>query len=219
MKKTLLVVLALVLVAALSVGLTLAFLTASDEEVNTFTVGKVDIDLIESQYYPQVDTGKTLADVVTDSETYQSKYLAEKGDKIVPGEWVRKVPYVKNTGANDAYIRINVTLDADLDRHLILMENSTAIKDGIIQRAASFGVVENGNITYSYIYTAPVAAGAMTEVAPVWQFKIKDNLDNEELKLFVGENVSNIITVTADAIQAEGFANANEAFIAFDAQR
>ncbi|MBQ1251520.1 MAG: hypothetical protein IIY02_01250, partial [Firmicutes bacterium] len=175
MKKTLLVVLALVLVAALSVGLTLAFLTDSDKEVNTFTVGKVDIELIESQYYPQVDTGKTLADVVTDSETYQSKYLAEKGDKIVPGEWVRKVPYVRNTGANDAYIRINVTLDADLDRHLILMENTTAINAGTIKHADQFGVTDaNGNITYSYIYTAPVAAGAMTEVAPVWQFKIKD---------------------------------------------
>ena len=48
MKKTLTVLLALVLVIAMSVAGTMAYLTSNDEVVNTFTVGKVAITLDEA---------------------------------------------------------------------------------------------------------------------------------------------------------------------------
>ena len=47
-KKILLVGLMVVLVAAVSVGLTVAFLTSQDQAVNTFTVGDVQITLDEA---------------------------------------------------------------------------------------------------------------------------------------------------------------------------
>lgn len=53
-RNVLTLVLALVLVAALAVGATLAYFTDVDAEKNTFTMGKVDINLDESP-----DDGKT----------------------------------------------------------------------------------------------------------------------------------------------------------------
>ena len=50
-KKILLVGLLVVLVAAVSVGLTVAYLTSTDEATNTFTMGDVKIELIESTYH------------------------------------------------------------------------------------------------------------------------------------------------------------------------
>lgn len=47
MKKILSLVLVMALVAALSIGGTLAYLTSKDEAVNTFTLGNVKIDLTE----------------------------------------------------------------------------------------------------------------------------------------------------------------------------
>ena len=50
-KKIVTTALSAVMVIGATVGGTLAFLTDSDEETNTFTVGDVEIDLIESQYH------------------------------------------------------------------------------------------------------------------------------------------------------------------------
>lgn len=48
MKKLMALCLVVVLAAIAVTGVTMAYFTASDEETNTFTVGNVDIDLIES---------------------------------------------------------------------------------------------------------------------------------------------------------------------------
>ena len=48
-KRVLLIVFAMVLVAALSVGLTLAYLTSQDSVTNTFTVGQVNITMDEAR--------------------------------------------------------------------------------------------------------------------------------------------------------------------------
>lgn len=48
MKRLLTLCMVMVLVAIAVTGVTLAYFTAADEETNTFTVGNVDIDLIES---------------------------------------------------------------------------------------------------------------------------------------------------------------------------
>ena len=48
MKRLLTLCMVMVLAAIAVTGVTLAYFTAADEETNTFTVGNVDIDLIES---------------------------------------------------------------------------------------------------------------------------------------------------------------------------
>ena len=58
MKKKLLAIgLAVAVLAVTIVGMSIAYFTDTDQETNVFTVGNVDIDLIESQYH-RVNAGK-----------------------------------------------------------------------------------------------------------------------------------------------------------------
>ena len=132
MKKKLTAIFLCVALAAIAiVGASLAYFTDTKSATNTFTVGNVKIDLIESRFHRQGNdnsgdtsipdpTGTasgmkylkdgakafTDAEIKADAETYQNDYLAVKGQNMVPGRGVAKCPYVVNTGANDAYIRI-----------------------------------------------------------------------------------------------------------------
>lgn len=131
-KKILALCLVLALSATAIIGGTLAYFTDKDEAVNTFTVGNVKIQLIESTYHregndnsgditipdPQnaasgmeyvADGHKAFTDdeIKTDAAKYQ-EYLAERGKNMVPGVAAAKCPYVINTGVNDAYIRVRV---------------------------------------------------------------------------------------------------------------
>ena len=149
-KSIVLVATALMLMASLIVGGTLAYFTDDDAETNTFTVGNVSIDLIESQLHrvnAGVANGQTSTSplwsnvemegeyevytygeaywdgacytddqIKADAETYQSEYLAEAD--IAPGTGYHKMPYVINTGKNDAYIRIRVIINSELDKLL-----------------------------------------------------------------------------------------------------
>lgn len=77
MKKILTTLLTVVLTATLAIGGTLAYLTDRDSEVNTFTLGNVDIELNE--------------DFV-------------QGSQLLPGLDVNKDVKVKNIGTNNAYV-------------------------------------------------------------------------------------------------------------------
>ena len=132
-KKLTAIFLCVALVAIAVVGASLAYFTDTDEATNTFTVGNVKIDLIESRFHREgndnsgdlsipdptqtangmkyvTDGHKAFTDdeIKTDAETYATEYLAVKGENMVPGRGVAKCPYVVNTGENDAYIRIRV---------------------------------------------------------------------------------------------------------------
>lgn len=99
-KNILLGALALILVAAVSVGGTLALLTASDNVVNTFTVGNVKIDLTEPNY---------------------------KGDnqKLIPGTTIAKDPTVTvKANSEDCYVRVKVTVPDALANYVSLDYNT-----------------------------------------------------------------------------------------------
>lgn len=148
-KKTILVAaIAVMLVAALVVGGTLAYFTDTDSKPNTFTVGNVSIDLIESTYHregndnsgdksipdpTQTASGmKYVADghkAFTDEEIQENakeyaNYIGKKGADMVPGRGVAKCPYVINTGDNDAYIRIRVMVPSAANNDFV------GVKDG-----------------------------------------------------------------------------------------
>ena len=103
MKKTLTMVLALVLVFALGVGGTLAWLSATTTPVvNTFTVGDINIDLNEHEYVPST---KSLA---TDKEPVKTN----KNYKFVPGDTLPKDPYVTVKAGSEAcwlFVKIDET--------------------------------------------------------------------------------------------------------------
>ena len=87
-KKIISLCLVVALGATAVVGGTLAYFTDKDQEVNTFTVGNVDIDLTEPKWE---ETGK-----------------AEAVDAY-PGEALAKDPTVTNKGANPCFVRVAVS--------------------------------------------------------------------------------------------------------------
>lgn len=88
MKKIIAIVLLVALVAAISIGATVAYLTDRDSEVNTFTIGDVEIDLNEE---------------------------FEQGSTLIPGVDIEKKPTITNTGDNDAWVWLTWAIPAALD--------------------------------------------------------------------------------------------------------
>ena len=256
MKKTIAIVALVVLVAVASVLGTLAYLTDTKTATNTFTVGNVSIELLESSLHRenagvangQTSTSELWSDVKMEGTGNTSKYKA--GDtfytdaqieanaqeykcenvKLNPGQSYHKMPYVKNTGVNDAYIRIRVMFPADLDTAILnsSMYTTTAIKSGEFTFAYdSSGTVEREGIKYNvYTFTRvdPLKADEMT-YWNVWGTVHMDaGVTNADLAKLFGEgkpyaNGIFPVRVEADAIQADGFADASAAWTAFDAQK
>lgn len=272
-KKTILVAaIAVMLVAALVVGGTLAYFTDKDNATNTFTVGNVSIDLIESTYHREgndnsgdkdipdptqtasgmqyVTNGHkafTNEEIKADADKY-ADYIGTKGVGMVPGRGVAKCPYVINTGKNAAYIRIRVMVPSAANNDFVGVKDggvitnqwcTTSIESGefidgkgggwtsapYIDRAAytdpETKVVYD---VYTFVRNEPLAADAMTEWN-VWNFigidKTANTADIQKAKdagAIAADGTLHVF-VQADAIQAEGFANATAAFAAFDAQK
>lgn len=272
-KKLVALSMAVLMLAVAVVGGTLAYFTGNDTEVNTFTVGNVSIDLIESQYH-RVNAGKgDVGDVAeplqggylwasnvtlegtpentknfatsgetwsgkyfsddqikADAATYKNGYFAEHNN-MMPGSNVRKNPYVLNTGANDAYIRVRVLIPVSL---FAVIDNgpsywtTTALNEGEVtskavaaynaagSTAAKVPVVERNNIEYyefDFTYTDAVKPGELT-FWNVWgNIAINKNATAADL----AQVESFDVIFEADAIQAAGFADAAAAFQAFDA--
>ena len=253
MKKTIAIVALVVLVAVASVLGTLAYLTDTKTATNTFTVGNVSIELLESSLHRenagvangQTSTSELWSNVEKNGRDNTSKYKA--GDtfytdaqiednakeykcenvKLNPGQSYHKMPYVKNTGANDAYIRIRVMFPADLDTAILnsSMYTSTALNNKEFTLAYdNSGTVEREGIKYNvYTFTRidPLASGELT-YWNVWGTVHMDaDVTNADLAKLFGEgkpyaNGIFPVLVEADAIQADGFANAGEAWEAFD---
>ena len=272
-KKTILVAaIAVMLVAALVVGGTLAYFTDTKTEPNTFTVGNVNIELLESQYHRvnagisseqskvqteplsggylwaanvnmqgttentpnYVTSGETWsgqyfsdAQIKADADNYKNGYFAQHSQNMVPGSNVRKCPYVKNTGANDAYVRVRVLIPVSLFN---VIDNgpsywtTTALNEGQVTSVAvdtyndkgaeAVAKVTRGGIEYyeyDFTYTKALKPGEMT-FWNVWgNIAIDKNATSDQLANVDSFNV----LVEADAIQADGFANAADAFAAF----
>ena len=276
MKKKLLVLSLCVALAAIAIaGASLAYFTDTKSATNTFTVGNVKIDLIESRFHrtgsdnsgdtslpdpttkaagmefiPDNWTIFTDDEIKNDAKTYATEYLAVKGQNMVPGRGVAKCPYVVNTGANDAYIRVRVMVPSAANNDFVAVKDggvitnqwcTTAIKNGEFidgkgggwdnaPAIAKASVTKDG-VTYDvYTFTRiePLKAGKMTEWN-VWNFigidktatsaDIQKAIDAGAIKVTETDGGAKTMTlnvlVEADAIQAEGFADATAAWAAF----
>ena len=256
-KKSILVAaIAVMLVAALVVGGTLAYFTDTDSAKNTFTVGNVKIELLESSLHREnagYANGTTVDDVSPKNvelwsdvdklgtgntskykagDTFytddQIKANAEKytcdNVELNPGEYYHKMPYVVNTGKNDAYIRIRVMIPAALDTAILnsSMYTTTALNNKEFTMAYdNTGTVERDGVMYNvYTFTRidPLAAGEMT-YWNVWGTIHMDATATSEQIAELLPNGTFSVLVEADAIQADGFANADAAWTAFAAQK
>ena len=268
-KKITALCLCVALLAVAVVGASLAYFTDTKSAPNTFTVGNVKIDLIESRFHREgndnsgdtsipdptqtasgmqyVTNGhKAFTDdeIKADAETYATAYLAVKGENMVPGRGVAKCPYVVNTGANDAYIRIRVMVPSAANNDFVDVEDggvitnqwcSTSFISGEFIDEKGYGWnnapaiernVDKGGKqydVYTFTRTEPLKAGAMTEWN-VWNFiGIDKTATSADIQKAIdagaitanGDTMTLNVLVEADAIQSEGFANAAEAWAAF----
>ena len=120
-KSILMAAIAVMLVAALVVGGTLAYFTDTKAATNTFTVGNVKINLIEQQRKLDAAGNKT-----TDLEGFQQGQQlypivgSAQGEKDTLGmptakNYVDKMVTIQNTGTEKAYIRAYFAIPSALD--------------------------------------------------------------------------------------------------------
>ena len=274
MKKKLTVIFLCVALAAIAiVGASLAYFTDTKSATNTFTVGNVKIDLIESQFHREgndnsgdttipdpthkvtaddgmkyVATGHTMFtddEIKKDAETYATNYLAVKGKNMVPGRGVAKCPYVVNTGANDAYIRIRVLVPSKANNDFVAVKDGGVITNQWCSSSFSTGefidkkgggwnnapAIDKASVTkdgvtydvYTFTRVKPLAAGKMTEWN-VWNFiGINKTATSADIQKAIeagaitatDDTMTLNVLVEADAIQSEGFADAAAAWAAF----
>ena len=184
MKKTLTVLLALVLVIAMSVAGTMAYLTSEDSVTNTFTVGKVAITLDETD----VDVyGVKDGETRVDKNTY----------RLIPGHEYVKDPIV-HVGADseDCWLFVKV------ENGLSAIEDSNAKIAGQLTENGWTLVADTTNI---YAYRTTVSAN--TDVPVFASFKLAGTAD-------VADYANAKIVVTAYAVQADSFETAAAALTA-----
>lgn len=113
-KKILVLCLAAVLMVMVVTGATLAYLTDNKEATNTFTVGKVKINLIEQQRGEEgledFEQNKKLLPIVGSAQGEKDEY-----GMPVAKNYVDKMVTIKNTGSEDAYIRFYFAIPSALD--------------------------------------------------------------------------------------------------------
>lgn len=272
MKKKLTAIFLCVALSAIAiVGASLAYFTDTDKAENTFTVGNVKIQLLESQYHRvnagmgnatnakepsmggylwaanvdmqgthentpnYVTSGETWdglyfsdAQIEADAQTYKDGYFKEHSQNMVPGANVRKNPYVKNIGDNDAYIRIRTLIPVSLFKVIDKGPSywtTTAMNEGQVTSKAvdtymsnpeAVKRVERNDVQYyeyDFTFTKAVKPGELT----FWNVWGNIAIDKNATAQDLAKVDSFDVIFEADAIQADGFANATEAFAAFDA--
>lgn len=181
-------------------------------------------------------------EIKADAEKY-ADYIGTKGVGMVPGRGVAKCPYVINTGKNAAYIRIRVMVPSAANKDFVDVSNGGVITNQWCTTSMLSGEFINGKgggwnyapyidkaaytdengvkyDVYTFVRNEPLAAGAMTEWN-VWNFigidKTANTADIQKAidAGAIAKDGTLHVLVQADAIQAEGFANATAAFAAF----
>lgn len=231
-KALLLTLCAVLLVAASALG-TMAYLTSSDTVTNTFTVGKVEIKLDE-----------------TDVTNPTGPRVKANSYKLMPGTTYTKDPTVTvKAGSEESYVRMKVTFNnakeiialctdpeyADevtgvenafpLIRMVNFVKANAAKWDGIIPdnmvetedmlaMPKYFAYDKTADtLTYYFYYKATVSGTNGDVVLPVLfdSIKVPEHVTGEQLKAL--NNFQ--ITVIAEAIQAGSFADAADAWSHF----
>lgn len=233
--KALLLTLCAVLLVAASVLGTMAYLTSTDTVTNTFTVGKVEIKLDE-----------------TDVTNPTGPRVKANSYKLMPGTTYTKDPTVTVLNGSEAsYVRMKVTFNNakaiialctdpefaedgptgvenayPLIRMVKFVEANAAKWDGIIPdnmveteemlaNAKYFAYdAKADTLTYYFYYNETVSAPTADVALPVLfnEVTLPEWVTNTQLATLKDFQIN----VVAEAIQADGFADAGAAWAAFN---
>ena len=219
-KKAMLMTLCAIILVVATVFGTMAYLTSTDEVENTFTVGNVKITLDEAK----VDTDG--------SPVTGAARVKENSYKLMPGHTYTKDPTIHvDAASEDCFIRAKVTLTNAKEWIAIAtkyadnkVENIIKGTDDNIWWVSQPAVDETANtVTYTFVYKNESHTDELGK--RIWtstdskdlvlfnEIAIPGDLTNDELAA-VG---SSKITVVAEAIQADGFDDADAAWAEFSA--
>lgn len=201
-KKILIMAVAMALVCAFAVGMTVAYLTSNDTVTNTFTVGNVEIKLDEA---PVNNLGEIQSGERVKANTY----------KLLPGHRYAKDPTVTVlNGSEESYVRMIVTITNatniikvfgtdflpqnyvegwdSINWPCVSMTNNAAVDDTIV-------------LEFRYKETVTASNGDV-ELDDLFEyFTVPGTLTNAQI-----EKLNNTqINVVAEAIQADGFVDEN----------
>ena len=194
MKKKLLTIALVVALIAIMVSGTLAYFTAEDEATNTFTIGSVEIEVVEDFEEP-----KNMIPVVTPDESDPN--------------YIDKDARVKNTGKNDAYVQMYVAIPKAMDDVKAFIVVDADSTDWTVRAPAGTAEFADGTYNiYMYRYKVKLAPGAETSDVITAAYMAPE-LDYQNGKFVMngtvienytpGEKIE--IYVAAQAIQADGF--------------
>lgn len=217
-KSILMAAIAVMLVAVLVVGGTLAYFTDTKSATNTFTVGDVKIKLDESNV----------------NDPNGNRVTSNEYTGVFPGIQYKKDPVVTNTGKNGAYVRAVVTIENGMNWMGLYNENvwtapqAEAFMKLICNKMGDGWSLED----YDYVtnaergstdfvavlkYDGVLAAGKAT-TAMFENIMLPTNATASDITTRVAQNGVFHIDVVAQAIQADGFDTWEAAFTAFDAK-
>ena len=210
-KKLLIMSVAMVLVCAFAVGMTIAYLTSTDRVVNTFTVGNVQIELDEAKVDAYGEPVGSPAPRVTDNSY-----------KLIPGHEYTKDPTVTVLeGSERSYIKMTVTVTKSDVLDTIFAPNGAQLTEIFTGFGSNWEYksntedTENKTRTYEFWYKETVDAREYAvKLEPLFtSIVVPDFITGDQL----AELQTMTITVNAYAIQADGFANADAAWEAYPA--
>ena len=118
---------AICLLALLSLGGTMAYMTDHESAENRFTVGKVDFNLYERNWDGERPDGTyaTSSNATSSNATSSNALGMEQAENMYAGMEINKDPAIKNNSKNDAYLRMTVKVPvatvstADRDGNLV----------------------------------------------------------------------------------------------------
>lgn len=217
LRKLLTLVCCAALLVCVTIAGTVAYLTSTDTVTNTFTVGQVKITLDEAKVGTD---GKALTG---DS----AKRVKENEYKLMPGHVYDKDPTVTvKAGSEESYVRMLVTVNFGkklTDTQLATQLDSiiTGYGNNWVRKSKSVSEVENKTtITYEYRYVngETTTVAATTEDSKLRALftgiKVPENWTNKTLEDIGGFTIN----VVAQAIQADGFKDADAAWAAYPAE-
>lgn len=196
-KKSIVLIVSIVLAVAIGLGGTLAFFTDRDSDTNVFTVGNVDIELNE--------------DFVQNST-------------LMPGVEINKDTWITNQGTNPAYVWMTVAVPEGLHDCVDLTWTDDASPEGPVDAKDADG---NPYKVYLVKVEEPLEPGEETPVMldsvklkPTVDYRDGQFVlvENGEVTPIDYDLADAHIPVSAFAIQTEGFENFDEAYAAYGDQ-
>ena len=194
-KKVFVTIMAIAMVATLAIGATVAYMTDSEEKVNTFTVGDLDITLSEPSWEDTTD-----------------------GKDMIPGYKTEKDPTVLGVDG-DSYMRMTVEFvstdgnEMTADRVEKIME-TIKYEDTVGVNTSDFvyDTTRSTDTKHYYNYNGKFVEGTEVTLFDVVEIPTTWN-QNDLAKLGTYK-----LVIRAEAIQAYSFDSAEDAFTALDSE-